>query len=570
MKLMKLMVSFIKIRFILPIFILLSAIVCGQNQSVYFNIDYPSFIPVNSDFKISVIVNLKSIEYSSLDIYLMFDKDVRIKDVRLKTYNTEKSISFENTEYENYSGNVYKINVNLQDDALKGERVFQLVYSVHSADVLSSKMDFAVSYFKNRKIVKHYYSRKSARREFFPVTESLIFYSPQNIAGNALKLINGSKCNIGFSEQHSIANIMTEFWVKINSSKNEFFTVTSSSVSDTIIKLFRNQFGYLAANPQEKINYYSDQFLSENSWNFICIEISSSDYLLKAYINNRLILDMPVDPLLDFKKFNFVFKNDGADGSTEVDKIKIWDFCNDINLSLKNKNYSFYNADSSRCILSLDFNDETGKNLFKESSTFNLEESNIQYVKSNAPIFSRSPKVNAAVYSTYYAIDWDPQDGNSAKSFVVEKSVDGNKYTEIHFTDYKNDPTETYYYSDPLIPGTEIVYYRIKQINNDGSVVYSPQVKLGLGEKELFVLKQNYPNPFNPFTTISIDILEDTFIEIAVFNVVGKKLVTLHEGRINEGLHSFDFDGSNYPSGIYFCEVKSPNSTVVKKMLLAK
>jgi len=549
---------------------MMSAIVCGQNQSVYFNVDYPEFIPVNSDFDISVIVNIKYTEYSSLDLYLMFDKDVRVKNIRLKTYNNEIPVLFENSNYEGYNGSVYKSKIDLKDDVLFGERVFQVLYKIHSADINSAKMDFAVVYFKNGKAVKNYYSKKSTRKEFFPVTESLYFYIPQSIAGNSLKLLSGSKYNISFSENEPVTRMMIEFWAKINSITSEFITISSPSVQESILKLSRNKFGYLSADSKENIKYYNDHFVSENSWNFICIEISSIDYMLRAYINNNLVFDMPVNPLLDFHKFNFVFNNDVTDESIEVDKFKMWDFSNDINLTWRNKNYSFYSADSSRCILSLDFNEEARVSNLNENTSYSIEESNSRFVKSHAPIFSRSPKINAEVYSTYYAIDWNPQDVSNAKSFVVEKSTNGNKFFEIYSTDYKEKPEETYYYSDPLIPGTEIVYYRVKQINDDGSFVYSSQVKLGLGEKELFVLKQNYPNPFNPLTTISVEVLEDTYLEIAVFNIVGKRLVTLHEGRINAGLHSFEFNGSDCPSGIYFCEVKSLNATVVKKMLLAK
>ncbi len=85
-----------------------------------------------------------------------------------------------------------------------------------------------------------------------------------------------------------------------------------------------------------------------------------------------------------------------------------------------------------------------------------------------------------------------------------------------------------------------------------------------------YALSQNYPNPFNPVTTISFDLPESEVVKIRVFDLLGKVVATLHEGKLAAGYHKFNFSGVNVPSGVYFYRVESKNFTDVKKMTLVK
>jgi len=64
--------------------------------------------------------------------------------------------------------------------------------------------------------------------------------------------------------------------------------------------------------------------------------------------------------------------------------------------------------------------------------------------------------------------------------------------------------------------------------------------------------------------------LETIEVDIYVYDIVGEKVAVLNKGILSQGIHTFSFDGSSLPSGIYFCEAKSEKFTEVKKMILAK
>lgn len=87
-----------------------------------------------------------------------------------------------------------------------------------------------------------------------------------------------------------------------------------------------------------------------------------------------------------------------------------------------------------------------------------------------------------------------------------------------------------------------------------------------------FVLHQNYPNPFNPTTTISFSIPTATAVSVDVYDVLGKKVATVHEGRLSAGEYAFTFDGSKLSSGVYVCTLTGSEigQTFIKKMVLLK
>jgi hypothetical protein len=85
-----------------------------------------------------------------------------------------------------------------------------------------------------------------------------------------------------------------------------------------------------------------------------------------------------------------------------------------------------------------------------------------------------------------------------------------------------------------------------------------------------FYLSQNYPNPFNPTTTIKFGLKKDALVEMKVFDVVGKEIVTLINAQYKAGYHSIEFNGTNFASGIYFYKIKAGDFTEVKKMVLIK
>ncbi len=85
-----------------------------------------------------------------------------------------------------------------------------------------------------------------------------------------------------------------------------------------------------------------------------------------------------------------------------------------------------------------------------------------------------------------------------------------------------------------------------------------------------YALRQNYPNPFNPTTTITFETPEDTDVKIKVFDILGKEVLSVYEGKLKAGYHRFEINGASLPTGIYFYRVESDRFVDMKKMTLVK
>lgn len=86
-----------------------------------------------------------------------------------------------------------------------------------------------------------------------------------------------------------------------------------------------------------------------------------------------------------------------------------------------------------------------------------------------------------------------------------------------------------------------------------------------------FVLLQNYPNPFNPTTTIQYSLARSERVQLAVYDVHGRRVQTLVEGAQQEaGSYLVSFDASRFATGVYFYRIEAGSFVDEKRMLLIK
>jgi hypothetical protein len=85
-----------------------------------------------------------------------------------------------------------------------------------------------------------------------------------------------------------------------------------------------------------------------------------------------------------------------------------------------------------------------------------------------------------------------------------------------------------------------------------------------------FKLYQNYPNPFNTSTQIRFSIPKSGLGSLKIYDVLGKEVATLLSERLGRGEHTYNWDASELPSGIYYCHFVVDDFNEVKKMVLMK
>lgn len=109
----------------------------------------------------------------------------------------------------------------------------------------------------------------------------------------------------------------------------------------------------------------------------------------------------------------------------------------------------------------------------------------------------------------------------------------------------------------------------ILKTTNFGGAPLSIQSDPKIKRLEYF-LHHNYPNPFNPITSIKFDLPKNGFVTLKVFDILGREITTLVEGNIKAGTHHVNWDGHDYPSGVYFYRMVAGDFANTKKMLLLK
>ena len=90
-----------------------------------------------------------------------------------------------------------------------------------------------------------------------------------------------------------------------------------------------------------------------------------------------------------------------------------------------------------------------------------------------------------------------------------------------------------------------------------------------------YILHQNYPNPFNPSTIISFSLKKEEFVSIDIYDMTGKHIVRLLNGKKKVGTHSINWSGRDrndalITTGQYLYQLRTSSSSTVMKMHFIK
>lgn len=152
---------------------------------------------------------------------------------------------------------------------------------------------------------------------------------------------------------------------------------------------------------------------------------------------------------------------------------------------------------------------------------------------------------------------WNGYTGNYNKvwAFDIDRDSANVHHGPIYWGQFMHDANHTGKYVNPLIG--------VKEIQNN------------IPAK--FTLYQNYPNPFNPTTKIKFDIAPSPagegrgeVVTLKIYDVLGKEVASLVNEELKPGSYEYEWDATNYSSGVYFYKLESNNVFQTKKMVLMK
>jgi hypothetical protein len=110
-------------------------------------------------------------------------------------------------------------------------------------------------------------------------------------------------------------------------------------------------------------------------------------------------------------------------------------------------------------------------------------------------------------------------------------------------------------------------YYAIQEALEDTLSTGLNSIRLSASD---FRLYDNYPNPFNPTTTIEYSIPRSSEVTLKVYDLLGREVNVLVDGRQNAGLHKVVFNAGNLASGVYIYKIEAEKFADNKKFILIK
>ena len=168
-----------------------------------------------------------------------------------------------------------------------------------------------------------------------------------------------------------------------------------------------------------------------------------------------------------------------------------------------------------------------------------------------------------------FTVKFQPSDAGFPMSFRWDREAVEGMCDSAWFQDYfggfffrvRMDVDSQFTLSNPTLSSARIILF-----GQDPLTV----IEDGETAPESFALHQNYPNPFNPSTRIEYRIPAKEFVQLRIFDVLGKEISTLVNQVQSHGTHVAEFAGDGFPSGVYFYRLEAGTFVEQKKMLLLK
>lgn len=203
--------------------------------------------------------------------------------------------------------------------------------------------------------------------------------------------------------------------------------------------------------------------------------------------------------------------------------------------------------------------------------------------------------VNTNRYGSSFSPDWDnsPLTDLSPRHVALPmtftwydafSSFHPGRLDFIIYTDSVLDPGNSYVLFTPAMSADMLATYQLQSHDATtasdhlpvvGDFHYrpsrgSPSEDVPSEVSEAFILKQNYPNPFQGSTQITFEMSSSAHVRLAVYDLTGREVAVLVEGRVAPGWHKVTWTVGESPNGVYFYRMETEGHSVTRAMLHQK
>ena len=161
---------------------------------------------------------------------------------------------------------------------------------------------------------------------------------------------------------------------------------------------------------------------------------------------------------------------------------------------------------------------------------------------------------NATRSNDKAVLSWATSQEQNSRSFIIERSTDGQTFNSIGSVAAAGNSTSTINYSfTDAAPRPGVNYYRLQQVDIDGQQNYSKTVSVQFAETELTSIA---PNPASAVLRYTVYSLQRTQATITIYSAAGVKMLTSNIA-LQAGNNSLSADIHQLPAGVYTLQIQN-------------
>jgi hypothetical protein len=168
---------------------------------------------------------------------------------------------------------------------------------------------------------------------------------------------------------------------------------------------------------------------------------------------------------------------------------------------------------------------------------------------------------------------WKTANAQGTRGFGIERSEQGHPdWSEIGIVQSRSGSSgeQEYEFNDTRLPASDLLYYRLRQVSDDGTIAYSNTLQLSRSTPSGLELYQNYPNPVQSFSVFPFYLPADGYTELLILDSSGKEVRTILAGNLGRGYQTAFFTANGLASGAYRCVIKACGATQTRAFTVTK
>jgi hypothetical protein len=167
-------------------------------------------------------------------------------------------------------------------------------------------------------------------------------------------------------------------------------------------------------------------------------------------------------------------------------------------------------------------------------------------------------------------LNWSTASEQNNKGFAVERSSDNRTFEQIGFVNGRgnSNSVSVYAYTDKdAFAQAGVWYYRLKQVDKNGSFAYSRTIRVSRGSADALASTVVYPNPFNKDVFVQVETASASSVQVTLTDLTGRVIMN-NTFETVKGMNTINVLGNNeLESGVYFLTIEANGDKQVQKLI---